>query len=836
MKRLLLVLTTFTLMIPLVRASESLQYTVNIDYSGIEIGTVTHSSGEVFSTIEVPGMYNSTELNEPKLPESFITFEVPAYVNNFRTSVQSYVFQRTIKLNNPILPSEAIPTNGTTASSLGNHTYGARYLSDINEPLSEVVDEYFLNGNQHFIVIRVCPLVYHHSSKTVDLFNKLNIRIEYSDCDKKDIKFTPYNTNGFQNIHRPDVTVIVERNSELESNNISPQETDDISNYIIIIPDNLTNGILRFADWKRQKGYNVTIQTVEGILTNPNFCIDNNPSCFDKESSIREWMRNQYYKQGAFFCLIVGDFRTNAPIRKYKFPSVIKSESFLGWNNPNTDEYIPSDVYFADLVTNWEFELSPAGIYVSDITKASMSPTIPVGRLLCWNESQIQNFTDKVITYEMNPGLGDASYLNNGFVVKHQDFFKTYRTDYPTLFSYTDKYKVETLKSNYADIHAKLRPLSSDVIAGMSKAGLYSLQGHGSPTGISVATVAYPDTTWPCNRNILALEEYKNPLYGTDWDNGGGLDMLNNGGKPAIAYSWACTIAPFDNRPDRVNGEFNMASSFTVSGSYGGPAMLANTRQGWFGNSNIIEENFARHIEDFLSIGILENLSKIEYPASSPHAKFSKFTHNIIGDSELKIWNNVPSYMVGEISIRNGIFCFNGNAARYAYGVSGQSKMTRQTFHEETGAFSIDLSDETMLGVIYVESDKYLPTTFLVSGNLPLDYNAGNFNFRNVRFADKSTENSESFDVGNFPNDLRVDKYGKIKISATDYIEAQGGIEVTNGGCVILECDRNVKLSDISISNGGAIQVESRTLELDGGFYVPKGSTFSMVSKCIKSN
>ena len=831
MKRLFIILFTVALLFSFANANESLQYVVNVDYGGAVIGTETHSSGEVFSTIQIPDLDNSAEVNDPTLPVRYLTFEVPTYVSNFKASVQSAVLQQTVSLNNAILPFEAVAADGVSQSTGDGIIYGDGYQSTADKPYAEIADEYFMNGNRHFVVLRVAPVLYHHHSKTVDFFNNISVKLEYSDCTEASMKFRPIFSKGFQEVYMISEPSIVARSPRLAQAQVASSANNILSNYIIITPESLAESIQRFADWKSQKGYSVKVETVEDILSDSRFRIGTNAKCFDKESCIREWMRELYKEEGAFYCLIVGDFHTSAPIRKFKYPGTINYKNPPVWSNPNIDEYIPTDVYFADLTTDWDFTLSSAGIYVSDVTKASMSLTIPVGRLLCWNDEQINNFTDKVITYELNPGQGDPSYLTNGFVVKHQDFFKKYGEDFPTIFSYTGKYKINTLKSNYGDIHAELRPLSSEVIAAMRIAGIYSLQDHGGPTGITYATIADTTKKWPWNRSILALEEYKNLSSGTEWDNGGGLDMLDNAGRPAIAYSWACTIAPYDDKVGNPDVVYNMASSFTVAGSYGGPAMLANTRQGWFKRSNHLEENFARHMDEFLSIGQLENISKCEYSGSMELDRFSKFTHNIIGDSELKIWKNVPTQMTGKIRTSNGTFTFAGPAATYQCGVVGQTSGYRQEISSEDGSFSLDLSSEKKLAAVYVESDKYYPQTFLVNGAEPIDFDAGKFILQNAKFNVMSRSGSGRFNIEDYSTYLNVQDSGKIHIFAFDSIEAYNGIVVGNGGSVVLECDKKVNLSGNTISEGGDISVESETLELSYGFTVMKGGTFSMVPK-----
>ncbi len=835
MHKLIIILAGVIGWFALARASESISYTVNVDYSTAVIDTASHSSGEIFQKISISGLYNTADLNDPTIPVRYITYEVPIFVNNLRTTVSSATLQNTISIEKPLLPFEIYSSDEKQMEKNNAVIYGNGYYAEATSPMASIEDEYFVNGNRHFVVVKVTPLIYHHAALTVDCYNQINVQLEFDPCNASELKFRPLSTRGFQAVHSIPESAIDVRSSKLPAMQSQTASDEDVlKKYVFITPAELVNSLERLAEWKRQKGYDVRIQTVEDILSTDKYRIGANARCFDKESSVREWLRDYYEDNdndnGAFYCLIVGDYHTSAPIRKFKFPSQIHSEITPIWTDSTIDEYVPTDVYFADLVSDWNFIMSEADIYVSDITSASLSPTIPVGRLLCWTNEQIQNFTDKVILYELYPGKGDASYLTKGFVVKHQDFFKKYGIDYPTIFAYTDAFDVTTLKSNYADIHYDLRPLSNEVIDAMKKSGIYSLQGHGGTTGITFATVSDPDEKWPQDRSILALEEYKNLSTATKWDNGGGLDLLDNANAPAIAYSWACSIAPYDNRFSDPSVIYNVCSSFTVAGKYGGPAFLANTRPGFFGTSNYLEDNFARHIEDFRSIGQIENTSKIEYTSSGAYAKFVKFTHNIIGDSELRIWRYNPVSLTGRIMLRSGSITFNGPSGNYIYGVKNLSSGNR-TVVQGDNSFSTGIFDgnsQNKIASLYVESDKYLPQTFLITSGEPIDLDAGAFLFREIKFAKPSSSVSKIFNISDYTTSLNMGENGKIRIFAFNSINSDQGINIGNEGTVELECEKEVILKGDIIESGGTMKVKSGTLVLDKGFEVKKGGTLTM--------
>lgn len=831
MKKIILILTFIVMSMLSVRAEESLQYLVNVDYGSAIIGTAEHSSGEVFQTINIPGLDYLAIENDPSIPVKYVKFEVPVYVNDFKVSITSSTFNRTLTLSRPIIPFEALTTNEVIEGVSKEVVYGQGYSVSGNSPTARVSDEHFVNGYRHFVVVEVRPMVYHHNTLKIDCYSSIGIKLEYSDCTASELKFRPIKSGKFQDVHPIDEMSIAARSSRLASKTTKSLPKDTLTDhYVFITPASLKNSLQRLVNWKRQKGYKVTVKTVEDILSDSKYKIGSNPSCFDKESSVREWMKEFLLSNGTFYCLIVGDFQTSAPIRKFQYPDSVDRKRPLDWTDPYIDEYIPTDVYFADLVTDWNLKRCDAGMFVGNVTTDKFSPTLPVGRLLCWNDQQVRNFTDKVILYEMYPGKGNSSYLSKGFVVKHQDFFGS-SWEYPTLFSYTDKFDVQILRSNASEIFESLKPYAEEVIAGMKKAGLYSLQGHGGTSKITFAKRNVPDSMYPKYRSIRALEEYVRQDTESRWEKGAGLDMLKNPNCPAVAYSWACSIAPYDGRYELPGWVYNMASAFTVAGNFGGPAFLANTRQGWFGISNVLEDNFAKHIEDNLSIGILENNSKKDYKSWGSLAGFVKYTHNIIGDSEIKIWTECPVELTGTVSLQSGKFVFNGSPARYSYGVMRKNAGARIGLKNSENSFSINPfegASNNKITAVYVESDKYLPQTFLVTTGNAIDTDAGSFVFRDVKFSKASSSSSKSCDVKDYSSYLNLGKNGKIGIFAFNSIYSDSGIIIGNGGAIELECENNVTLKGDTVSKGGHMTVKGKTVTFEKGFSIAAGGTLSV--------
>lgn len=816
----------------MVRASEKLDYTVNVDYSTLEVDTVVHSSGEKFVRLDIAGLDNVAETNEPTLPVRMLTFEVPTYVNNFSVKLNSYTTFGTRTLPLALAPMECLTTNEAIEGVSNPVVYGVGYSATPTAPTAEVVDEYFVDGLRHFVTVRVTPVLYTHATKSVKLCNRLSVSLTYDDCNASDMKFTPIKVaKGVQFAHHIDDSTLAATssrrvNARAASGTLEPQ----IKEYLILTPDSLKEGVARLVAWKRQKGYNVKVQTFESIYSMPNYAVGSNVNCFDEAASVREWMKKYYADNGAFYCLIIGDYRTSAPIRKFIFDLTKVLKHDVDWTDSNCECYVPTDLYFTDLTTNWQFEISEAGIYVQKNENDSYSPTIPVGRLLCKTKEQIKNFTDKVILYESNPGRGNASYLTNGLLAQHQDL-----KDYPNLFDNLSMNEVSIFQSNSGMKFEDLRPTAQEVLSKINDCGLLSFQCHGSATGIILAKNGDTSSTWHPSRWILALSEYREDNPSAFWENNIGLDEIHNIDRPTICYSMACDLAPFDGTNGWKNKEYNFVSSFTTGKGYGGPCCVANTRIGIFSTfyrksrSILLELEFARHINSNQPLGWILNASRISFKETSEHAFFLKSEHSIIGDPELKIWLHSPGKRsAAKASFSNGTLTMaNFKSKANSFGIRCGDSSYIGTFNI-TGNQSIFVPDYIKVkpnGIlsVYIQTPEYLPETILIPlGDKLIGVNE-HYVLNNLRLCSGAITTVTGFYP---PISLNIGKDCDLSLFVYNSVTSDKGITVSDKSTLTIESEKNVSLRGDKISNGGTLNVTADTLTLKEGFEIAKGSTF----------
>jgi tetratricopeptide (TPR) repeat protein len=143
--------------------------------------------------------------------------------------------------------------------------------------------------------------------------------------------------------------------------------------------------------------------------------------------------------------------------------------------------------------------------------------------------------------------------------------------------------------------------------------------------------------------NVCALDSYdvdNNP------QNGNGFDDLELNGKFSIHYMISCNPGSYDKSLnntgfDSWGDRISMAESFTTSlVDLGGPAIIANTDDGYGYYSEMIEKGFLESIFDnsLTNIGVALGLGKPLHPTN----RTLMLCTTLFGDPELNIWTDVP--------------------------------------------------------------------------------------------------------------------------------------------------------------------------------------------------
>lgn len=502
--------------------------------------------------------------------------------------------------------------------------------------------------------------------------------------------------------------------------------------------------------------------------------------------------------------------------------------------NPNL---ISSDLYFSDVNTNFELKKIPAGIYSQRYSEFQYNPTLPTGRLLVREKREIDNYLKKLQIYEIDPGLGDASYLNSGLQVQVYDVYKNnsqnrYKSVIENLEGIRNKiiYRDTNPVKNYADS----RPTGKEIIDVMRDCGIMSLQGHGSPYSIEVSGKHsfYEDNktiqNWRNCRYIQPLST--SPVYEWTFENsedGNAYDDLNNYGKPSIIYSSACSTAPFgrisiwDNCPDVY---YNMSTAYLFAGDFGGVAYVGtsidcliyanNQEENCFGEFLNKNQNIAKSLVDSKTISV------------SNDCRLTRIARNLIGDPDINVWTNgAPTEQKPEVMTDFSRVYFSGELQPKGECVFYDGKGQSRCFDMPMSSipFAIGFSECNMIRegdfMVSIFCQDKLPFFKLMASDSNLKHVAKKYFIRDEVIEDCLKQGKYAFNVGSGAN---------LEISATRKIETSKAFQVTKGGNVHLSSMGMAELNNDSVEEGGALSVEATSVTLKEGFSVNKGGCLTI--------
>lgn len=806
-----------------------------IKEGSIKIDTINEGVSGKFVSVAIDGYTHRWEDGEPMIPVRFQTIKVPGQTVGYKATIKSSRQSGSIRLGHPLIPGRLIPTDGSRAVDHPYRMSGKGYMEMPSGPKVRIENDFYANGTEHYIVVSTTPFVYDCVENALDIYSDIEIELTYERMQPDDPAWeivsipvpTLFDLSGKGEILEMSsggkISPLFIRTKALME---SDQTNTSLSDYLILVPENLKDACEDLVTWKKMKGYNVDLVTFEDIYNSQEFAIGANVKCFDRASSVREWLKSYLEnKQKLFYCLIVGDENTSAPSRKFHQSGAIV---YL----PTEEAIIPSDIYFSDLTSEWNYKSHQCGIYTINYALAHYSPKIPVGRLICSEEEEIRNYVRKLLIYEIYPGYGDMDYLNRGVRIQHPDNFRTGESD-KSIFKYLPDIDLINIKGNIDTDYQHLKPTTAEIIEELSKSGLYTFQTHGAPLGLKISSVSgtYDGT------HILPLSEYYN-LFSTGMIHAEniGFDKLGNSNKPAIAYSLACDVASWDDIAAlnndtivRLNPEkYNPASAFTVAGNFGGVAFLGNSRAGYFGASKDLEELFSYCLQQNNGLGVIENNSKINYYGRySP--KDLVFKHNLIGDPDIKVWLKKPESLYIIHNSTNTLLTLSSGFLRTGeIGIYCENKNTLFPYQVTNGNLTIPLSylkdgNGNLLGTVSIRQQGYLPYMQLLSDGALLNNYKSDFILKELLLEKK--EGSFLMPV------LNLGENCQIKIKALSDITSNEGISVGDNSILTLKSDTKIKLTGDKVSSGGHLDIQAKEVELGIGFTLSEGAEFRINSK-----
>lgn len=826
------------------------------DTSGLHYSTHVVTDSIHFVKIDWEGMNVTATPGAPELPVEYIRFLVPVYTKVTGVTVSgANIFDENI--NTPIFPAQEPQIVGSEVPADFTMPDAEAYSADY--PIrAEYVDDGFVDGCNHIVTVAVYPMSYNPTTGYLAYTDQLTVTLEYESCDASVLTSTPIFPP-----HRSrylDLENMVVNPSVVSNRNYAPRvkaSNDTIEYYYIITPRNLKDAFEDLVAWKRQKGYHVVVKSIEDVYADSRYAINSiytsiqdgveyQEEVKDSAMSLRCYLKDQFAEHGQFFCLLVGDWRTPMPMRKF-VGEYFKNEIYDIDNIDNSPILVPSDKYFVDLGTKYDLVILDNHSIYTDTISSNFDPTINVGRVFCSTSEEVSNYIHKLILYEGNPGRGDNDYLGKVFhfescnlhwendVFNHvscliatmqsglqqlRNKMREHGFDFTLLQDNTHVFYPSNVPLDPESIELPSSdgyfPTGEQLINQIQENGISLITSHGSPHGFIASA----------RKHILynredAIGQF--PYISSKYSNlpGSGLDNMTNFNKPIFFFANSCSLAPYDelvvlwDGEQRVYTGSNFGHSFMSSGLYGAVGAILSSRPSFTdGGSMFI--NYASNIfnQPIASISfqnVCNNLSKLE--------DHNRYVYNFHGDPEFEIWlgkPNVFNYTLNPTServsvsgISSGISCILSN---------GEDNIVKTNFSgliaNRPIIFTNPFEGEYCFSMW---KTGYLPIITLLGQRGTLSA-PKRYVVRDVILGNQTPSEST----------YTITSGGVLSVKAIDNVALYSGFIVDENGEALIECDGTVNLNGGIVRPGGKLTIKAKNVKIGTGFKVEAGGKFKI--------
>ncbi|MDH3889715.1 MAG: C25 family cysteine peptidase [candidate division Zixibacteria bacterium] len=403
--------------------------------------------------------------------------------------------------------------------------------------------------------------------------------------------------------------------------------SSEVASYLIITAPHLAAPMQRLAWYKNSIGCRTSLAYIDEILAIQ--------TGRDEAEQLRNYL-TEFYAQGGSYVLLAGD-ATVLPIRYAYHRAVDEAPPLL--------QQQVSDLYFADLSGEWDLDNDNVwGERTHD--QADLTPELMVGRLPFNTIEQFDDYVDKLIAYETEPGGDEREYLDRAFFFS-SDQMRDYSGGgqharialaYPDHFGIDTAAGVELTRGDDPDPHNALPRELEDVLS--DGYGIVNIIAHGTGNLFEVRTSGY--NNWPKTRFTTDT---------TASDNGA-VGNLTANGKTSFYYSLACDNGAFDY--DYSGLSPNFVVSALAQPKAGAVAFVANSRWGWVGSSHLLQKAFFDSMFAHRGRAAVEAMygSKLRYY----YVRDVVYGQNFYGDPTVVVYDQVPGLLDVDIMTDAGSF------------------------------------------------------------------------------------------------------------------------------------------------------------------------------------
>ena len=390
-------------------------HTINFTYEKLNLSEISGADKANHLNINYGNLQKVGEIGNPALPIKYVNLIIPSNqdVSNIKISTSN---GNIIDIYEPVFPIQRdIPTSTGFQSFEFKKPNSEVYNSDGPYPakIVQMIHDGYFDGSNHIITLAVYPMQYNPTKSQLVFYSSISFTLESTQGPSKPL-IVKNRTSSAQTIYDKILEQMVDNPQDIPSFQVKPLSNVvmqkslsqlNFYEYVVITTNALKAGFDKFLEWKRRKGIDIGIVTVEEIYAN--YTGDLISGIYDNAGKIRQYLSDAY-QEGTVWTLFGGD----VPLR-------------YGCGSNNTwysdgkinENKIPADLYFADFNGDWNVDNDEFYGENNNNDAPDYNPEIFVGRILATNIQEILNWVDKLIIYEqMERWPAAAVHKRNGGV------------------------------------------------------------------------------------------------------------------------------------------------------------------------------------------------------------------------------------------------------------------------------------------------------------------------------------------------------------------------------------------------------------------------------------